>query len=109
MNEHDPMQREELDRQREFKDTQGKRAKDTEKGDLRWLMKQKRGRRMMMRMLELSGVYRTSFSENALTMAFNEGNRNPGLYWLNQIHQHCSEQYTAMLQEQADERARDVD
>lgn len=98
------MNEQERAQQRERQANSRKRANDTERSDIKWLMKRKQGRRIMMRYLNAAGVFQTSFSDNALTMAFNEGNRNAGLRWLNVIHTHCPEQYTQMLQEHADER-----
>lgn len=70
--------------------------------DLQWLMRDKRGRRLMYRQLEAAGVFRISFNTNALQMAFNEGNRNQGLLVTAQLLQHCHEHYTQMLKEHSE-------
>jgi hypothetical protein len=44
-------------------------------------------------------VWRSSFSTNALTMAFSEGQRNEGLRLLAQITTHAPERYAEMLKE----------
>jgi hypothetical protein len=68
--------------------------------DLKWLMRDKRGRRFVHGLLERSGVFRSSFHTNALTMAFNEGVRNEGLRLTARITEHCAELYPQMLAEQ---------
>lgn len=71
--------------------------------DLKWVMQNKRGRRVMHGFLERAGVYRLSFHTNALQMAFNEGSRNEGLALLAKLTEHCPELYSQMLKEQKDD------
>lgn len=66
--------------------------------DFKWLMSDKRGRRFVWRMLEVTGVYRTSFTGNSTTF-FNEGMRNIGLIVMNEIHEHCPELYETLIKE----------
>lgn len=84
-----------------------KLERETEVDDLKWLMGSKRGRRIVWGLLERAGVFRLTFNTNAMTMAFQEGCRNAGLYLIAMINTHCPEQYQAMLQEQKDERNTD--
>ena len=49
--------------------------------DLKWLMAHAAGRRIASRILEITGVHRTTFNPSGSVMAFNEGRRNVGL-WL---------------------------
>ena len=74
--------------------------RETEEADFKWLMSSKRGRRIIWRLLEQAGVFRSSFSTTAMQMAFNEGNRNNGNRTLALIHTHCPELYPIMLKEQ---------
>lgn len=67
--------------------------------DIKWLMSNKRGRRVVHRTLQQAGVFRLSFNTNALQMAFAEGNRNAGLRLLALITEHCPDRYTEMLKE----------
>lgn len=69
--------------------------------DLAWLMKSNRGRRIVWRLLNDAGVYRSSFTGDALSMAFNEGQRNMGLRILALLMTHASENYALMVQERA--------
>lgn len=71
--------------------------------DIKWLMGNKRGRRIVHRLLANAGVFRLSFHTNALQMAFNEGNRNQGNALLALITEHCPERY-AELQSEAKEK-----
>lgn len=75
-----------------------RRAKE-DSDDWKWLMGQKRGRRMVWRMLERAGVFRSSFDPDSLQMAFNEGARNEGLHTVNAIMSNCPEHWTTMSRE----------
>ena len=59
-----------------------KAARDAnqERDDLAWLMSGPRGRRIVWRQIDRSGVLTgSSFSPDAMTMAFSEGVRNPAM------------------------------
>ena len=99
MSNYDPF---DLDGQAETqddKDLKSRLARETEESDLKWLMSSKRGRRIAWRLLDQSGVFRSSFNPTAMVMAFNEGNRNFGNRTLAMIHQHCPELYPQMMKE----------
>lgn len=61
-----------------------KNAEETRKNDLRWMLSDPRGRRIAWRLLEVSGVFRISFTGNSETF-FREGCRNVGLQFLHEI------------------------
>lgn len=67
--------------------------------DLKWLMGEKQGRRIVWRLLSEAGVYRSSFSVDAAVMAFREGERNRGLKLLTEITEHCPDQLNRMTLE----------
>jgi hypothetical protein len=69
-----------------------------EADDLKWLMDDPRGRRIVWRMLEQTGVFRSSFTGNSETY-FREGQRNIGLKLLADLHEHTPDAYIAMIQE----------
>ena len=69
--------------------------------DLKWVMSNARGRRFVAGLLDRAGVFRSSFSTNALQMAFSEGNRNEGLRLLDQLMCHAPDRYAEMLKENA--------
>lgn len=79
-------------------------SRQQEIGDLKWLMSSPRGRRIMWRLLELSGPFRISFDTNAMKMAFNEGNRNLGNQLFNEVMTLCPELYPVMVKERHDDR-----
>lgn len=68
--------------------------------DFKRLMSSRWGRRFVWSLLERAGVWRLSFSTNAMQTAFNEGRRNEGLSLVAAIHKLCPERYAEMLQEQ---------
>jgi hypothetical protein len=93
MKDHDP-----LDTNAPERGNSEKLKRQLEANDIRWQMSTKQGRRVMWRLLEKAGVYRTSFTGNSETF-FKEGMRNLGLFIVAEIHAHCPEQYTLMLNE----------
>ena len=79
-------------------------ARETEIADLKWLMSSKRGRRIVWRLLDLSGPFRLSFDTNAMKMAFNEGNRSLGNRLLDEVMNLCPEMFPVMLKELRNDR-----
>lgn len=73
------------------------RAREVE--DLKWLAGHPQGRRIAWRLLDLAGVYRTTFNTNAMTMAANEGKRSLGLFLLDELLLASHEVLTRMMQE----------
>lgn len=70
-----------------------------EVSDIQWLMGNKRGRRIVHRLLAKTGLYRSSFNNSGSVTAFNEGQRNFGLQLMAMIETHCPDQFILMLQE----------
>lgn len=70
----------------------------TEDEDWRWLMSSKQGRRIVWRILSLTGLFRTSFTGNSQTF-FNEGERHIGLVLQGKIGKADRRQFAAMYQE----------
>jgi len=99
MGEHDPLDTGGQQRAKDAKAIRERLARETEEADVRWLMGTRRGRRIVWRLLERAGVFRTSFSANAMQMAFAEGNRNAGIVLLAQVHELCPDQYPLMVAE----------
>jgi hypothetical protein len=67
--------------------------------DFKWLMAHAQGRRIVSRLLEESGVHRTSFNHSGSVMAFNEGKRHLGLYLMAEILEIAPESYVKLLKE----------
>jgi hypothetical protein len=69
--------------------------------DFKWLMAHAQGRRIVSRLLEETGVHRTSFNHSGSVMAFNEGKRHLGLYLMAEILEIAPESYVKLLKEYA--------
>lgn len=103
----DPIDIRSQERAKTDKVVRDKMARETEEADLKWLMGSRRGRRVVWRLLDQSGVFRLSFNTNAMSMAFAEGNRNFGNRTLAMIHSLCPELYPAMVKENTNDRSAD--
>lgn len=73
-------------------------ARTNEAEDIKKLMSEQWGRRLMWRMLDKAGIYRTSFTGNSETF-FREGMRNFGIQLIAAINDTCPEQYALMVTE----------
>lgn len=69
------------------------------KADANWVMSDKRGRRFVYGLLAEAGLYRTSFTGDALQSAFNEGGREKGLRLLSRLLAYCPDEYSMMQKE----------
>jgi hypothetical protein len=94
----DPLDLRGQERDRDNIERKRKLAREQDKADFAWLMSDARGRRFIWRMLELTGVYRSSFTGNSETF-FREGARNVGLAIIADIHEFAPESYVPMLEE----------
>jgi hypothetical protein len=79
--------------------TEGALAKAKELADVQWLMGDVRGRRVVWSVLDRAGVFRSSFNQDAMVMAFAEGRRNEGLRMLALIESAAPESYILIQQE----------
>jgi hypothetical protein len=75
-----------------------KLRRETEIDDLKKIIDTPHGRRTVWRILEHTGMYRTSFTGNSTTF-FNEGQRNIGLWLVDEVLSADSNQYLAMIKE----------
>jgi len=87
------------ERNKAEQDAKKRLVQAVEDEDLKWLVSSRRGRRIAWRLLSEAGVFRSSFSQNAMQMAFNEGHRNYGNKLLAAIIALCPEQFQAMQRE----------
>jgi hypothetical protein len=69
------------------------------KAALRVLMSTPDGRMWMWDLLTRCGVYHSSYSSDALAMAFHEGHRNIGLHLTAEINRLSPEMYARMVNE----------
>ena len=103
MTEHDPFDKEAAEEAQRIAKERAEADRRQEKEDLIWLMSGKRGRRIVRRLLDHSGVWRSSFNTNAMQMAFNEGTRNEGLHLTAKIMTYCPVQYAELITEKQDD------
>jgi hypothetical protein len=97
--EHDPFDLEEQAQREELVSSTARSAAELEAKDFVWLMEGPRGRRIVYRLLSRCGVFRTSFSPNAMEMARQEGLKQLGYWILSEIERLCPAFYTTMLEE----------
>lgn len=96
MSDYDPLNRE---KSREDADRDRLVTSVQQGGDIKRLMAEEWGRRLIWSWLEWGGVYRLSYSGSSEQTAFNEGNRNFGLMLLRSVMEHAPDQYAVMQSE----------
>ena len=102
MADYEPTDLAERDAANEERSQTNQRERQDEIGDFKWLMGQKRGRRIVRRLLDFTGINRSSFSNSGSQTFFNEGQRNVGLKLLLMINSDCTDEYVLMLKEHQD-------
>lgn len=75
------------------------RKRQQQVDDIKWLMGHPGGRRIVTRLLEESGVFRTSFHTSGSTMAFNEGRKHVGYFLTAELLEHAPDHYLKLLKE----------
>jgi hypothetical protein len=100
MSQRDPIDIREQQDEQDSAVRKAQLAAEQDAADFKWLMDSKRGRRLMWRLLEQAGVFKSSFDTSALRMAMLEGQRNYGLCWLNEIMASAPDKFQLMLTEQ---------
>lgn len=96
---HDPYDPRAQHKAKQESERQRQADAQLEQADMKWLMSNAQGRRVVWRLLERAGVFRLSFNTNSMQMAFNEGHRYYGMHTLRLIHGHCPELYQTMIHE----------
>ncbi len=104
MSNYDPtdIRAQELQKQEEL--ARRRIVRDQEIKDVKWLMSSEKGRRIVWRLLGLSGTFQLSFDQNAMKMAFNEGKRNLGNKLYDEILTLCPEMFPVMWREQQEQQ-----
>ena len=104
MTEKKVYDREALERDRAEQELRRKLSAEQWKSDFMWLMKDKRGRRIVWKILSDARVFHSSFVANAPdVMAFNEGQRNIGLMLMDDINRFCPDLYQKIIEESKDD------
>ena len=98
MSDFDPVDTDRQDAAQQDKVLLAKVDERTFAEDIKWLMSSPRGRRIVWRILGITGIYRSSFTGNSETF-FREGGRSIGLQVLGWVNAHAVDRYVAMLQE----------
>lgn len=92
-----------LDGAPEEESDEDKRRRLQQEDDIKWLMAHAAGRRIAVRILEVTGVRRTTFNPSGSVMAFNEGRRNVGLWFEGNLMANAPDGYIKLLKEYASE------
>ena len=87
-----------LERDEQQENLEAREDRNRQIADLKWLMKDQRGRRIMQRLMDKAGIYRSSFTGNSETF-FREGERNVGLLFVAEITEHTPDEFLLMLKE----------
>lgn len=66
---------------------------------LKWMMSDKRGRRFISYLLDVTGYSQSCFTPNAVQMAYNEGCRDVGLRLASNALEHCPERFMELIKE----------
>jgi len=109
MSDFDPFDLRGQEEEAERRETDARLLQLTEDSDLKWLMANAQGRRIARRWLSKAGVWRLSFSGDAATTAFNEGQRNVGLALLAGILRIAPERLADLMTEDDYERREHAD
>ncbi len=95
----DPTDLEAQERDAQTREARARAEREQEKEDIKWLMAHASGRRIVARLLEETGVYRTSFHSSGSTMAFNEGRKHLGYFLTGELLEITPDAYLKMLKE----------
>lgn len=98
MKANDPTDTRSQEAQRARIAAEQKQAVEQAVEDFQGLMDDPRFRRFAWRLLEKTGVFRSSFTGNSETF-FREGARNVGLWLMDDLHTHTPDAYVLMLKE----------
>lgn len=91
------LKRQERDAEADEAGARERRRKELE--DLRWLLGHPQGRRIVGRLLDEAGVYRSSFNHSGSVMAFSEGRRHMGLFITAELMEASADGYMKVLKE----------
>lgn len=75
------------------------KERQQELDDVRNLMSTVSGSRFILRLINITGPYRSTFDQNQATMSFLEGNRNFGCRIVADLLEACPEQYVRLIAE----------
>jgi len=96
---NDPTDLKRLDREAEADEVDARETRRKELEDMRWLLGHPQGRRIALRLLDETGLFRSSFNHSGSLMAFNEGRRNLGLWLTAELMEANADGYLKVLRE----------
>lgn len=96
--DYDPTDLDEESEREASEQTKARNKAEQDADDIRWLMSYPQGRRLMHKLIDLSGVHSVSFTGNSNTF-FNEGRRSLGLEFMQDAYAHATDDYLMMLAE----------
>ena len=103
-NNYDPIDLRGQELSKEEAEARARVLRETEIADVKWLMSSPRGRRLVWRLLAISGVFQSSFDQNSMKMAFNEGRRNFGNQLFDEVMTFCPEMFPVMQRDARDNK-----
>jgi hypothetical protein len=95
----DPTDLKRQERETEADEAEVRDRRRKELDDLRWLLGHPQGRRILARVLDEAGVFRSSFNHSGSVMAFSEGRRHMGLWVTGELMDASPDGYFKLLKE----------
>lgn len=99
MNTPDPRDIRAIERHQQDQLVKDQLEKGQHAADIAWLMANEQGRRIVSRLLDLTGIESNCFTGNSTTF-YNEGRRSVGVTLLSEVKAIAWSDYLAMLKEQ---------
>lgn len=96
---NDPTDLKRQDRDADTEEVVARENRRKELEDLRWLLGHPQGRRIVSRLLDEAGVFRSSFNHSGSVMAFSEGRRHMGLFLTGELLEASADGYMKVLKE----------
>ncbi len=96
---NDPTDLKRQDREADAEEAVARDRRRKELDDLRWLLGHPQGRRIVSRLLDEAGVFRSSFNHSGSVMAFAEGRRHIGLFLTGELLEASADGYMKVLKE----------
>jgi hypothetical protein len=96
---NDPTDLKRQERDAEADEAKARERRRKELDDLRWFLGHPQGRRIVSRLLDQTGVFRSSFNTSGSVMAFAEGRRDIGLFLTGELLEASTDGYMKILKE----------
>ena len=90
---------EDIEQLKDSANARRKKKRDKEISDLRKVLGMVEGRRLIWKLMSEAGVFRSSFDQSDMSMAFNEGRRDMGLMLMDDILKVAPQSFSQMQKE----------